>query len=344
MRRFLIQQWFLIGLLVLIPSGFAIGMRLSEEDIQRFNGVAGKAMSRGLTAAILFLMAVTLETRKLTAALRSPRPVVWASLVNAGIIPLMAWPMVGIQKIPDFEVGLMIAASVPCTMAAASVWTRAAGGNDAISLLVTTLTNGLCFLITPFWLGLASRSRLDLAAGAMVIPLMIGGFLPIAAGQAVRLWRDVARLADRHKLLLGSLAQVCLLVQVVWACLQAGPSLRSGLAAGDGWGAALLVWACCVALHTAGLLIAWMGAKVLGLRREDQIAVAFAGSQKTLPIGVLIAKDPNLLGGAGLPFAIFPMLMYHASQLIIDTLVATRVRQAAPRSVDPPVEASVAAS
>jgi hypothetical protein len=33
-----------------------------------------------------------------------------------------------------------------------------------------------------------------------------------------------------------------------------------------------------------------------------------------------------LLGGPDLPFTIFPMLMYHASQLIIDTVVASRMK------------------
>jgi hypothetical protein len=51
-----------------------------------------------------------------------------------------------------------------------------------------------------------------------------------------------------------------------------------------------------------------------------------------LPIGVLIATatnmlgNPNLLGpGEGIPFAVFPMLMYHASQLFIDTVVADQL-------------------
>ena len=35
------------------------------------------------------------------------------------------------------QIGLMIAVSTPCTLAGASVWTRKAGGNDAVSLLTT---------------------------------------------------------------------------------------------------------------------------------------------------------------------------------------------------------------
>ena len=70
-----------------------------------------------------------------------------------------------LQLAPDFSFGLMIAASAPSTMAAASVWTRRAKGNDAVSLLVTILTNGFCFLVTPAWLVLATAAGI----GAWVV-------------------------------------------------------------------------------------------------------------------------------------------------------------------------------
>jgi sodium/bile acid cotransporter 7 len=87
------------------------------------------------------------------------------------------------------------------------------------------------------------------------------------------------------------------------------------------------------------LIVAWFGAGPLGVRRDDRIAAVFAGSQKTLPIGLLIATDPRLLGGGKLSFAMLPMLMYHASQLIIDTVVAARLsagnEQLQPASSEP---------
>ena len=57
--------------------------------------------------------------------------------------------------------------------------------------------------------------------------------------------------------------------------------------------------------------------------------------QKTLPIGIYLATDesifgnPGLLEGQGVPFAVFPMLMYHAWQLFIDTAIADRLAASA---------------
>lgn len=329
MRRFLIQQWFLIGLLIFIPLGFVVGGRIPDERMHEVNEAFGSALTRGLTGAVLLLMSVTLNTNKLVAALRAPKAVLWATAVNALAMPAIAWPLVRMQLVRDFEMGLMIAASVPCTMAAASVWTRAAGGNDAISLLVTTLTNGLCFLITPFWLEVVSRaSKIDLASNEMVLVLVLGGLAPIVAGQLARIVPAVARFADGHKLALGATAQLFLLIQVVWACMQAGPSVKTGIDRGDGWNAVAVVWVSSLILHGAGLALAYCGARAIGLSREDQIAAAFAGSQKTLPIGVMIALLPQIKGP--MPFAIIPMLMYHASQLVIDTVVAARLKAPPP--------------
>ncbi len=86
-----------------------------------------------------------------------------------------------------------------------------------------------------------------------------------------------------------------------------------------------------MAVHLAAMLIAWHGSRLLGHAREDRIAITFAGSQKTLPIGLLVA---NHFGG----FALFPMLMYHAGQLFIDTWIAERMAAGASANDDQSLE------
>lgn len=327
MLRHLQKRWFLIALAVLISGGMTVGARLTAEQLAWIKGHVGERTG-ALVPLVLFLMSVTLDNRQLRASLAKPGPVLWATVVTFGVMPLVAWPLSRVQLTPDFAVGLMIAASVPCTMAAASVWTRKAGGNDAVSLLVTIVTNGLCFLVTPFWLKLALPSSgaagvdVSLDVWQMMRDLLLAGLLPIVAGQLLRLVTPCAQFADRHKTGLGVLAQACILAIVFWTSLKAGPQLSGGGKASGGIAAALWVWLCCIALHTAGMHFALRVGRVFGFARPDLIGVAFAASQKTLPIGVLIAMS---FSDRGLPFAVFPMLMYHASQLFIDTVVADRM-------------------
>lgn len=313
---FVQRQWFLAGLAILIPGGLLLGRELGVETVNRTIAVIPP---RGMTAIILFVMAWTLNTKNLGASFRRPGPVMWACLVNAGLLPVLALAFRPLQTSADFEIGLMIAASVPCTMAAASVWTRKAGGNDAVSLLVTIVTNGLCFLITPMWVYLGTGRNLPLELGTMIQRLFWAVILPMACGQLLRINRRLGELATTKKVQLSALAQGLILVVVFVAACKAGTTLSTGDASPDG-GAVARVWLSCIALHLLALTTAYHAARWMRFDQRDCIGVAFASSQKTLPVGIVMAELVSLTA----PFAGFPMLMFHASQLFIDTIIAAR--------------------
>jgi predicted Na+-dependent transporter len=56
------------------------------------------------------------------------------------------------------------------------------------------------------------------------------------------------------------------------------------------------------------------------------IAAAIAGSQKTLPVGLLILADPAL-SARPMPFLGIPLLVYHAVQLLADGWLADWLRK-----------------
>jgi sodium/bile acid cotransporter 7 len=321
------KRWFLLMLLVLISGGMAAGAWLPADRAQRLGTAINPSVVTGI---VLFLMSFSLDGERLGASFRAPGPVLWASVVNLGAVPLLAWPLMQAQLTPDFAFGLMIAGSVPCTLAAVSVWTRKAGGNDAVSLLATVVTNGACFLVTPFWLGLATPARVSLDAASMIGRLAAAVLLPAVLGQALRTLPVPARISKAYKIPIGVLAQIFILSILFSAACNAGTQLHR-LGAQASGGGLFLVWISCVAVHVIAMLIGMAGSRAFGFERDDRIAVAFASSQKTLPVGLLIATDPtmfgnpNLLGpGEGVPFALFPMLLFHVSQLFIDTAVADR--------------------
>lgn len=318
MKAYLQRKWFLVSLVVLITVGLSLGMNASAEVLDR---IVALVPPRLVTIAVLFLMAFSLDSRKLHASFRAPAPVIWAAVVNSALIPLAAWALMPWQRTDDYKFGLMIAASVPCTLAAASVWTRKAGGNDAVSLLVTLLTNALCFAVTPFWLSLTTSQHVELDGGDMALRLLVVVLIPTLAGQVVRQVPRFDRFATRYKTPIGVIAQVCILSLVFAAACNAGRQLN-----GNGPAPALtgtiLVWGSCVLLHAAAMTVGLAGSRGFGFSPPDAAAVAFASSQKTLPIGIYVAAE---FAGQGVPFAVFPMIMYHASQLFIDTLVADRM-------------------
>jgi sodium/bile acid cotransporter 7 len=69
------------------------------------------------------------------------------------------------------------------------------------------------------------------------------------------------------------------------------------------------------------IVVFWLGIAIgewIKLSREDALAVGFAGSQKTLMIGLLICLELEVL--------VIPIVLYHASQLIVDTLFADHLK------------------
>ena len=83
---------------------------------------------------------------------------------------------------------------------------------------------------------------------------------------------------------------------------------------------------CVVGIHTAMLFCGIVLARWFRMDRRDQIAVGFAGSQKTLMVGLQVAMD--------LGFSIIPMVAYHVCQLLVDTFVADRWRKKRGRSME----------
>ncbi|MCA9054719.1 MAG: bile acid:sodium symporter [Planctomycetaceae bacterium] len=345
MKVFLQRRWFLIALVLMISAGHWLGHIFPTAISQLLEQFFGSQQKSWLVAAILFCMSVTLDGRRFRQALASPAPVLIAVLVNAVLMPLAAPVLMPLQFSPDLAAGLLIAASVPCTLAAASVWTRRAGGNDAVSLLVTLVTNGGCVVFTPFWLQTFASGSVELGLSSMMQKLFLTALVPTAVGQLVRMLPALRAAADSHKTALGVAAQLGVLVIVFTAACDGGRRLAVGADASSAGTAAptlaalAVVTASCIGLHLAAMSVALGASSLLRLDAADRIAVGFAGSQKTLPIGVLIATDPAMFGDR-YPWAVFPMLIFHASQLFIDTAVADRFRSqvsSASSSSDPAV-------
>jgi len=318
------RHWFLFGLLVSIPAAASLAQADLPQSV--VDGILSVPTSY-CTASILFLMAVTLDSGRLLNSVRRPMPAVLSCGVNQIVLPLLCLPLLAFQKSADLKVGLLIAASVPSTMAAASVWTRRAGGNDAVSLLVTLLTNGLCFVVTPIWMTVGSRwfATTDTSAGLgfqdMVVRLTLAALVPAVIGQVLRGSVPVRSFVDRNKPTFSTVAQLIILLLVFVSSFKGGQHFTSGSMADNLRHAEFAtVWVCCIGLHLAAMLILWTTSGTLKIAEEDRRACVFAGSQKTLPIGILVSQ------ATGLPFSLLPILMYHASQLFIDTWVADRLK------------------
>lgn len=319
MRTALMRQWFLGALVIALGGGLIGGCYGPQEWGVTFLRVIHPAAT---TAIVLFLMSFSLDTSRLRETMRSPSAVVWGAVVNLGLMPLMAWPLARLQWRTDFSLGLMIAAIAPCTLSTASVFTRRAGGNDAISLLVTLVTNVACVIVSPLWLGLILRSDVRIDLSGIVGQLVCCVLIPTLIGQCAQWPRFGAAISQQYRAGINIASQWLVLLLVVVAATRGGMMLRDQ-PTGPEAASLLILLASCVAIHLAGLWLGWFGARTVRATTDTAIAVAFSGSQKTLPIGILMATHP-LVARDDAPFITFPLLAFHASQLIIDAILADR--------------------
>ena len=316
MKQFLSKRWFLLCLILV----FIIGL-MYHQDLEWV--VAQKTARDTIVCSVLFLMAVSLSLHALSSGVRRPTGTLLAVLLNYGILPVV---MLGVALlIPDtgfagLRGGLLVVAVTPCTLVSAAVWTRRAGGNDSIAILVTLITNLLCFVIAPLWLlfFFGSGAEFNLSLSDMVSKLGLLVVLPMVLAQASRLYRPWATWATAHKTELGIIAQCGILSIVFLGAVQVGPELL-GTQRSDGFKLMGIAIGAVLVVHTT---VFWLGigtGRLLKLPREDYLAVGFAGSQKTLMVGLLICLELGVL--------VIPMVLYHVTQLFVDTLFADYFRQ-----------------
>lgn len=306
------ERWFLVVLVTLLVAGMG-WPRETSPLIQWIN-------ADWLVAIVTFIMALPLETSAIWGTVRRPGAAWLGAVINAGVCPPLGW--LASHFLPaELAIGLIVAAAVPCTLATAAVWTRRAGGNDAVAFLVTMITNLGCFLLVPGWLWLLSGIHANVDYRHIVTGLILLVVAPIILAQLLRQWPKIGRSATRHKKALSWFAQLGVLAMVLIGAVSSGEKL---LAAEDdsilSVANVVMLVAGVTFVHLSAL---WLGLKlssVLGFGWPESIAVAFAGSQKTLMVGSYVALAVG-------PLAILPMVAYHAVQLFVDTLIADRWAQ-----------------
>jgi len=160
----------------------------------------------------------------------------------------------------------------------------------------------------------------------MMVKLAIVLVAPVAVGQLLRVPARLRRLATQHVTAWGVAARLLTVAVMLKAAVEVRNRL-DGDTAVPGPFALVLLALLCLAIHLFGLAAGLWSGRCLGFDRDSSIAVAFGGSQKTLPVS-LILFDAYF---QGYPLAVIPIVFYHFGQLIADTFIAERLAGRSPR-------------
>jgi sodium/bile acid cotransporter 7 len=219
----------------------------------------------------------------------------------------------------NMTAGVLFLCLLPSTVQSSIAFTAIARGNVPAAVCSATLSNVAGIFITPLLVGLFMGAR---AAGGginlhSILTIAIQLLAPFIAGHLSRpltakllaRHKDIANLVDRGSILL-----------VVYTAFSAAvvEGLWKTLSAGD----IALVFGLDAAVLAIALVATTLIARALGFSREDEIAIVFCGSKKSLASGVPMAGV--LFPAAAVGPLIVPLMLFHQMQLMVCAVMARR--------------------
>lgn len=244
-------------------------------------------------------------------------------------VTLRPWlqPWVG----PALYTGVLFICALPSTVQSSIAFTSMARGNVAAAMCSASASNILGMALTPLLMAAMAGGQ----AGGVHLSwhtfegIVLTLLLPFLAGQALQRWTGPWVAAHKAWVRISDQGTILL---VVYGAFSA--AIVQGLYRQLPPLTLLAVLAICMLLLTIvmGALI-WVS-RTLGFSREDEIAIVFCGSKKTLASGVPMAQI--LFAGQAVGLVVLPLMIFHQLQLMVCASLAKRYARG-PHGVAPAI-------
>ena len=280
-------------------------------------------MHRGPDAVIVlifFFSGLILNAREIRSGLMDIKGIAIALVIIFLVSPITG-ALFGMAPLSTgIKIGFFLVAVMPTTLSSGVVMTGAAGGNMAHALVITILANGLAVFTIPVALSLL----LNLVGGTAVVAIdkpaivMKLGFyvlLPLFTGLTIKFFTK--SFMGQFALKLQVLNQ-WLVLGIVWMAMSQARDaiINSGGSVG-------IVFLLVFGFHGILLSCAGLFSKLLKLGRGRRESVIFMGSQKTLPLSVIL--QVSLFPQYGL--ALVVCVLHHMVHLLMDGYLVGRLRK-----------------
>uniref|UniRef100_A0A0E0CLG8 Probable sodium/metabolite cotransporter BASS4, chloroplastic n=1 Tax=Oryza meridionalis TaxID=40149 RepID=A0A0E0CLG8_9ORYZ len=293
------------------------------------------SLSKYSTFGIFLISGLTLRTKELGAALEA-----WpAGLFGLASIllftPFLAQFIMQIKFFPhEFITGLAMFCCMPTTLSSGVTLTQLVGGNTALALAMTAISNLLGIMIVPLSLAkyIGVGAGVSLPTEKLFKSLVTTLLIPIILGKVAReTSKGIAGFVDGNKQGF-SVTSAILLSLVPWIQVSRSRSLLLSVqpkAFAVAVTVGVLLHFALLAFNAAALHILshleQRGVSVFA-RNEYARAVILVASQKTLPVLVAVVEQlGGALGESGL--LVIPCVAAHINQIIIDSIIVNWWRQ-----------------
>ena len=271
-------------------------------------------------AVMFFLQGARLSPRAMLSGL-----VAWRLHAAIFACTFLLFPLLGLALhammprllTPTLWLGVLFVCALPSTVQSSIAFTSIGRGNVAAAVCSATASNLLGIAVTPLLVGLLLSRRGGGVSQDAVLDIVLQLLLPFLLGQLLQPW--IGGWAQRNRRLLSFTDRGSILIVVYTAFSEAVVQGIWGKLSPTMLALVLLVDAVLLALI---LLATRYGARLLGFSREDEIAIVFCGSKKTLASGVPMAGV--LFPPATVGMVVLPLMVFHQIQLFVCAVMARR--------------------
>lgn len=212
--------------------------------------------------------------------------------------------------------GILFLCCLPSTVQSSIAFTSIARGNVAAAVVAASASNLFGIFITPVLVGVLMHTRGGASGGwQSVRDIVVQLLLPFIAGQLAR--PLVSAWITKHKGLIGYVDRGSILLVVYSAFSEA---VVGGIWHKISPPQLLILLVVCGVLLAIVLAATTFGARALGFSPEDEKAITFCGSKKSLATGVPMAGI--LFPGPTAGIIVLPLMIFHQIQLMACSVIA----------------------
>ncbi len=278
-------------------------------------------------ALLFFLYGARLSTQEALRGLQH-----WRLHLVILAFTFLVFPLIGILLSPtrfflphDIYLGILYLTLVPSTVQSSVAFTSIARGNVAGAIVSASASNLAGVLLTPLLVMLIMSTGSGIHLDTSVfIDIAVQLLLPFILGQLTRRW--VAHIAAHKATKVVDRGSI---VMVVYSAFSAG--VVQGI-----WSAVSVfdIIFLCVLSALLVVFMLWLTKTIsakLGFSREDQIAIQFCGSKKSLATGLPMASV-IFTNGPTVAMLILPLMIFHQIQLMLCSALAARYARQKPNT------------
>ena len=241
------------------------------------------------------------------------------------IFGLLLKPFFSFMLTPELALGMVFLCTLPSTVQSSIAFTAMARGNVAAAVCSASASSLVGVFLTPLLVSWLVVQGGALGAGSLdaVLRIMLQLLLPFVLGQLLQPW--IGDFVRRHAVALKWVDQGSILL-VVFTAFSA--AVIEGLWRQVPLSTLLSLAVCCGVLLALSLTLTTCSSRALGFGKEDEVAIVFCGSKKSLATGVPMAKVLFATHAVGV--MLLPLMLFHQIQLMVCAVLAQRLAKRAP--------------